>query len=63
MTPVKGFRFYHSRVLGEDNSPQLYEVSRVARGTVYYRPVYPETLGGPDCCATEDFDKWCKEPT
>lgn len=61
MTPTKGLRFYHSRVLGADNAPQLYEVSRIARGTVYYRPVSNEGLGKPDCCPINQFDRWCKE--
>jgi hypothetical protein len=61
VTPSKGLRFLHARVLGEDDSPQLYEVSRIARGTVYYRPVYADGLGKPDCCLSDDFERYCKE--
>lgn len=67
MTPVKGLRFYHSRVLDtvkwDGKSPQLFVVTRIARGTVYYRAVYDlgtrETLGSPACCPVEDFPRWC----
>lgn len=60
--PAKGFRFYHSRVLDERNEPQLYEVSRLARGVVYYQPVYAEGLGKPDCCPADEFPRWCLRP-
>ena len=67
MTPHKGFRFYHSRVLDtqkfDGKSPQLYQVTKIAAGTVYYRPVIDygtrETLGSPDCCPVEQFPRWC----
>lgn len=67
MKPVKGLRFNHSRVLSSEafdgKTPQLYEVTRIAMGMVYYRPVYAvglaeERLGGADCCPTEDFHKY-----
>ena len=67
MKPYKGFRFYHARVLSmepfDGTSKQLYEVSKIARGTVYYRPVYSNgQLGKPDCCELENFDKWMDSP-
>lgn len=35
-----GTRFYHTRLLAEDyKSPALCEITRVAQGVVYYRPV------------------------
>src|SRR5215467_13944251 len=68
MTPKKGMRFYHSRVLDsikfDGKSPQLYQVTRVAAGMAYYRPVYDyesrEELGKADCCPTDQFHRWCK---
>lgn len=68
MKPIKGMRFYHSRVLDtvkfDGHSPQLYEVTRVAAGTAYYRPVYDmgdrEHFGKPDCCPVEQFSRWVK---
>lgn len=54
---VKGFRFHHSRVIEADGSPMLYEVTKIARGTVYYRPV---DGGGSECCPVEDFARIVK---
>lgn len=59
-TYFTGHRFYHARVLAEDGGPQLYEVSRIARGTVYYRPVYEDGPGKPDCCPIEEFPRWSR---
>lgn len=60
MTPTKGLRFIHSRVLDAANRPQQFEVTRVARGTVYYRAVEgAELVGAPQCCDVEDFPRWC----
>ena len=57
--PHKGFRFYHSRVLSEDmKSQQLYEVSKVVQGMIYYRPVYNEVLGKGEKCEYNDFPRW-----
>jgi hypothetical protein len=56
MKPAKGLRFYHSRVLDEQNAPQMYVVTKIARDTVYYRPI---TGGSPDCCPIEQFPRWC----
>lgn len=65
--PKKGFRFYHKRVLSTEafdgKTPQLFEVTRVAQGVVYYRPVYVyrngdqtrEQLGSPDYMPREKF--------
>ena len=65
--PKKGLRFYHSRVLDtqkwDGHSPQLFEVTRVVRGTAYYRPVYDygdrEGLGAQISCPVEHFSRWC----
>ncbi len=67
-TPKKGLRFYHARFIDTEKfdgkSPQLMVVTRVARGTVYYRPVYNhgnrETFGSPWFCATEKFSSHVK---
>jgi len=64
MTPTIGLRFFHARVLDVHGAPgpgpQLYQVTRIARGYVYYRPVYHAgtervCLGLPDCCELEQF--------
>lgn len=55
----KGLRFLHSRVLRDDyKTPMEFVVTKVAKGTVYYRPV---DGGAPNCCPVEEFSKWCKE--
>ena len=64
-TPKKGLRFQHSRVVNWDDhkTPALYEVTKVARGMVYYAPVYDagiarsERLGRRECCTLEYFPK------
>lgn len=66
--PKRGLRFFHARVLDtmkfDGKSPQLYEVTKVSRGTVYYRAVIKyddrEELSRPDCCSIEQFPKYCK---
>jgi hypothetical protein len=64
-TPVKGLRFKHSRVIDYDKNPAIFQVTRIAQGMVYYRPVYNygtrEVLGHPDCCYLEYFPKVCLE--
>jgi hypothetical protein len=63
--PKKGDRFLHLRVLDvrlfDGKTPQLYQVTRVARGCVYYRPVYNrlngEDLGSCEYCLLETFPK------
>lgn len=65
MTPFKGLRFRHSRVVNWDDhkTPALYEVTKVARGAVYYRPVYDagiagsERLGKAEYCTLEYWPK------
>jgi len=66
----KGQRFYHARVLDtqkfDGNSPQMYQVTRIAQGQVYYRAVIDadlpsERLGSPECCLIESWPKVCKE--
>lgn len=70
IAPRKGLRFYHWRVLDTEKwdgkSPQLYEVTAIRNGCVYYRPVYAagrpeERLGNPDRCIIEQFSKWAKQ--
>lgn len=56
MTPTKGFRFLHSRVIDERDEPVAYVVTKIARDTVYYRP---ERGGAPQCCPIEQFTRWC----
>ena len=66
--PVKGLRFLHSRVIDYDKKPALYQVTRVAQGQVYYRPVYDagivgsERLGSPERCELDTFDRICLAP-
>lgn len=62
--PQIGFRFKHSRVVNWDDmkTPATYQVTRIARGTVYYRPVYDEglpseRLGTVEQCSLEYFPK------
>jgi hypothetical protein len=66
LTPRAGFRFRHARVLSADGmTGQVFEVTRVANETVYYRAVYPNgdthVLGSPQCCPFDEFPKWVKE--
>jgi hypothetical protein len=57
MTPFRGLYFLHSRVLNARNEPQEYVVTKIAKGTVYYRPV---DGGSPDCCNIEQFWNYAK---
>ena len=66
--PSKGMRFLHSRVLDvakfDGKTPQLYQITKIARGGVYYRPVYDlgfpsERLGSPDFCEVAQFPRYC----
>jgi len=68
MNVHKGMRFKHSRVINwEDKSPAIYQVTKIANGQAYYRPVYDlgivgsERLGKPECCLIADFDRVCLE--
>lgn len=57
MTPARqrGERFLHRRVRdAETGRPMEYQVTRVARGYVYYRPV---SGGHSECCPVEDFSR------
>lgn len=58
MTPFKSLVFRHSRLIDEEKKPMLCIVTKIARGTVYYRPV---SGGGVDCCPVEEFSKWVSE--
>lgn len=61
--PKIGDRFFHARVLDPmkmpAREPQLYQVTQLARGMIYYRPVYDygtrQTLGKPECCRREQW--------
>ncbi len=64
-TPHKGFQFFHARVLTEDmKSQQLYEITKIAKGIIYYRPIRLDTdgrgivIGGADMCEYNDFPRW-----
>lgn len=73
MTPIKGLRFLHRRVLDPTKMPdkvaQLYEVTRIARGCVYYRPVYRyeptgrEALGTCEYVLAENWHRVCLSAT
>lgn len=60
-TPKIGLQFYHSRVLAKDMSGlQLYQVTRIAWGCVYYRPVYTDgTIGRSAYCDAGRFNEIC----
>jgi len=61
--PQKGLRFYHRRVLDsmkfDGHSRQLFVVTRIAAGVVYYRPVIDygtrEVLGCGTRCQLSDW--------
>jgi hypothetical protein len=67
MTPSKGMRFKHSRVLDtakfDGKTNQLYQVTRIAQGQVWFAPVYDagiegsERLGKSERCALGYFPK------
>lgn len=52
MKPVKGLRFLHTRVLDtakfDGKTKQLYQVTRVAQGQVYFAPVYDAGIAGSE---------------
>jgi len=67
LTPKVGLRFNHRRVLSTEpfdgKTPQIYQITKIACGWVYYRPVYAaglteERLGASDCCAVDVFDTY-----
>lgn len=60
-TPTKGMRFLHAFFITETREPMPHVVTRIARGTVYYRAEYPDgSLGGAYCCPIEKFGKYVK---
>lgn len=65
----KGLKFFHARVLDTQKfdgyTPALYEVTRIAQGVVYYRPVFDvclpsQRLGRPEYDTIEHFPKIVK---
>lgn len=68
VVPTKGYRFRHARVIDTRAKGgaigQLFQVTRVANGTAYYRPVHVtevgETMGPPSCCPVSEFPKWAR---
>jgi hypothetical protein len=71
MEPSRGMQFLHSRVLDtakfDGKTPQLYEVTKVASGWVYFAPVYDagivgsERLGKSDKCSLGYFPRVVKQ--
>ena len=69
LSPRIGLRFYHSRVLDtklfDGKTHQLYQVTKIAYGKVYYRPVYDlgtpslpsERLGSVEACLLATFPR------
>ncbi len=57
MEPTRGLVFEHTRWLDEAYQPLLMRVTKLARGTIYYR-----ALDGSfsSCCPIEDFDKFAQ---
>jgi hypothetical protein len=47
-----GLRFNHARVLDtakfDGKTPQLYEVTKIARGTIWYAPIYDAGIAGSE---------------
>lgn len=62
-TPTKGLRFIHRSWLDDDYRPLMFEVTKVAVGTVYYKAVYDGKLQRRGCmfCSIETFDRYVKE--
>jgi len=52
INPRPGYLFLHRRVINPDGTPMEYEVTRLSKGTVYYKPVWG---GHSECCPIEYF--------
>ncbi len=71
MIPKIGMKFYHSRVLdpstvGPNPQPQLYQVTRITRGWIYYHALVnhagrQELVGRAECISIGNFPKLVKE--
>jgi hypothetical protein len=59
--PTVGLKFLHARFITATREPQPHVVTRIARGTVYYRAVDSDgSLGSPYCCPVEKFAQYVK---
>lgn len=63
--PTRGLRFFHARWLNPtkmpERIPQMFEVSAIRSGAIYFRPVYRYATGRVEVGKTKDFvyaDKW-----
>jgi hypothetical protein len=70
MKPKVGLRFNHARLLSTEkfdgHTPQICQVTRIAAGHVFYRPVYDigesgERFGFAQCCPVLEFGRWARE--
>jgi hypothetical protein len=59
MKPKVGLKFLHARVLDEQNRPMAFVVTRIANGSVYYRPA--DGGGGGQTCGVGEFPRWVKK--
>lgn len=60
--PRKGQRFRHAIWRTEDGSaPLVCEITKISKGTIYYRPVYEDGLGMAICCELDEFSRYCGE--
>lgn len=60
MEPKLGLVFEHTRWLEEDRTPARFRVTRIAKGTVYYRDMDGAFLTH---CPVEDFGKYARPIT
>lgn len=68
MRPRVGETYLHRRMLDPASLPNRVplrvRITKVSRGTVYYRPDYglhddgTPWLGAPSCCPLEDVGRW-----
>jgi len=55
MLAKPGLRFEHARVLGPDNRPAAYIVTRVAQGVVWYRQA--DERKAKEYCPVDEFPR------
>jgi hypothetical protein len=55
--PKVGDEFEHARFIDENREPARYRVTRIAKGTIYYRPV---DGGGAMCADLAEFHRYVR---
>jgi hypothetical protein len=58
MKPTIGLIFAHRRIINEDKTPMLYQVTRISEGVIFFRPL---DKGHSECIEIERFDKIAME--